>query len=557
MRKKLISSFLFISIFLGGIYTYLYMHKINHYSIPEELLKTKNKIHNTDNLSDKEREILLNFKNIPKYKYKKKYIEIAESIRPILGSENGYTIGSIILEDILLNGELSNEEKLYILNKLRILKNNPYNLVENIQCTMEYIQLGQFVGDRYHIAKGKVALATIFSGLKGYEIANKILEEVLRENNGEINILALINLSENYLFLGEYDKVLENIEKINNYKKYYNEEYLIDIEVIKNSILCETYTKLKNKGKALEYLKKAEYYLNNVKGNYFIGKELVYETALEYYNLQFDFEQLNENKIYKTLKCAEEKNNLRFIYTSYDLLFEYYKKIENFEKYYNLKKKYDLKIKEINEMNYEILTLYTINSIESGIIARNNILLKKKLWGLFGMSLFLIIGIIFLLELFLKSKKNIRIDELTGIYNRKAFNEDIEKLKNKDYYMVIFDIDNFKKINDKYGHPFGDKVLKKVSRRISNKLGKKKETFFYRIGGEEFIIIFKKNSKEEVIYECECIRMAVELLKWKNKELKVTISGGLSKGQENIYEICDKLLYKSKKNGKNKILNNL
>lgn len=150
-------------------------------------------------------------------------------------------------------------------------------------------------------------------------------------------------------------------------------------------------------------------------------------------------------------------------------------------------------------------------------------------------------------------------DELTKAYNRNAFNERLEeKLDLYHRYetifaMCMFDIDDFKYINDTYGHDSGDKVLRKISDKIRQTI--RKSDLFFRVGGEEFIIVFPKTSKEEAYLVVEKIRYVISKMNIIENEY-ITISLGLSEIQKNdtldiIYERVDKLMYQSKKNGKN------
>ena len=83
-------------------------------------------------------------------------------------------------------------------------------------------------------------------------------------------------------------------------------------------------------------------------------------------------------------------------------------------------------------------------------------------------------------------------DELTGLYNRRLFNEAMEeavKLRNESVYLVFLDLDNFKKVNDRHGHYIGDEVLKKLSILLKNTFGLEKHVVS-RWGGDEFAIIY-------------------------------------------------------------------
>ncbi|RII31847.1 GGDEF domain-containing protein [Clostridium chromiireducens] len=152
--------------------------------------------------------------------------------------------------------------------------------------------------------------------------------------------------------------------------------------------------------------------------------------------------------------------------------------------------------------------------------------------------------------------KELKIDKLTGLFNRRAFNEDIKNIADcEKYAMVFIDIDNFRNFNNEYGHHVGDEVLRDVSKAIKNSVRKNDRT--YRYGGEEIVIILKDCDKEKAFIVAEKIRNNVSSID-NSPFLKITISLGVSAHPidgENIEEViqaCDKALLNAKKNGKNK-----
>jgi diguanylate cyclase (GGDEF)-like protein len=153
-----------------------------------------------------------------------------------------------------------------------------------------------------------------------------------------------------------------------------------------------------------------------------------------------------------------------------------------------------------------------------------------------------------------------RIDILTKVYNRKAYNEDIDKAieefyrYNRMFSLIMFDIDHFKKINDKYGHQKGDEILIKVCEIVSDII--RKSDSLYRVGGEEFIIICKNCIKKDAYELAQRIRKRVENYDFG---LKVTISLGVeefSEGMDSnkIYKSVDDLLYEAKNSGRNRVV---
>ena len=158
-------------------------------------------------------------------------------------------------------------------------------------------------------------------------------------------------------------------------------------------------------------------------------------------------------------------------------------------------------------------------------------------------------------------------DELTNIYNRHALDEIgikiIEKCKelNKPFSVAIIDIDFFKKVNDVYGHPSGDLVLKKLADILR---GYASSNFMVgRWGGEEFVIIGSHELKyNEFVKYVKQIREKVAKAKFiteDKKKINITISGGCASiynfdSLEKAVSIADNNLYNAKETGRNKIV---
>jgi diguanylate cyclase (GGDEF)-like protein/PAS domain S-box-containing protein len=158
-------------------------------------------------------------------------------------------------------------------------------------------------------------------------------------------------------------------------------------------------------------------------------------------------------------------------------------------------------------------------------------------------------------------------DSLTGVNNRRYFINLAEKeLKRCRRYghtssLLMFDIDNFKRINDTYGHAAGDQVLKRFS---SLCLGEIRECdIFGRLGGEEFAIILIETDLSSAKIVAERIREVLEfhVMNVNDSELRITASIGISEFQpadepralQIMMERADKALYDAKSNGKNQV----
>jgi diguanylate cyclase (GGDEF)-like protein len=149
-------------------------------------------------------------------------------------------------------------------------------------------------------------------------------------------------------------------------------------------------------------------------------------------------------------------------------------------------------------------------------------------------------------------------DALTNVYNRRALESLLEKEAvrseryARDFSIILFDLDNFKTINDSYGHAVGDEVLKKVADIVQDKLRKGDEVG--RWGGEEFMVVCPETDVGQACMVAERLREALEAGPWKT--VAVTASFGIAHKQDgellgSLYERADKALYAAKRGGKN------
>ena len=120
-------------------------------------------------------------------------------------------------------------------------------------------------------------------------------------------------------------------------------------------------------------------------------------------------------------------------------------------------------------------------------------------------------------------------DKLTGILNQGTYLRKVKDLKEKQV-VIILDIDNFKEINDSYGHKFGDECLSNISHTIKSVFGKYGQC--YRIGGDEFAIILRRHHNVEGLIKCFEIAVAD---RFKNKPCQLSFSLGYSKCEKNDY----------------------
>lgn len=152
-------------------------------------------------------------------------------------------------------------------------------------------------------------------------------------------------------------------------------------------------------------------------------------------------------------------------------------------------------------------------------------------------------------------------DKLTNAYNREFFENNYKRLidtyENEDmqFALAMLDIDDFKKINDTFGHDIGDKVLINLVSKIEKSL--RNDDVIIRWGGEEFILILKVSSKEVLELILEKLRNTIENSKFKNlPKITCSFGGTLYDNEEEINETikrADIALYVAKDDGKNRI----
>jgi diguanylate cyclase (GGDEF)-like protein len=153
-----------------------------------------------------------------------------------------------------------------------------------------------------------------------------------------------------------------------------------------------------------------------------------------------------------------------------------------------------------------------------------------------------------------------KTDPLTGLSNRagsRDFFEDMQSQENKIYSLIMFDIDNFKQINDVHGHQLGDDILIELSALVATLV--RNTDHLARWGGEEFIVICPDTDIKEAFAIANLLREKIAA-KTYSGELTVTCSFGLSSYDQRVknsiqrmFEVADAALYKAKNGGRNRV----
>lgn len=530
--------------------------------IDDEINKIKTKIESGDN----ENAIKIAkdiFDKINQEEYNSQYERIWDISSAIINIPKGRKCTLEMMCKVEDSKKLSKEARLYITKKIKVL----YILSENYAKSSEYIiktiQLAIKNNNIYEEVKSKIELALIYRSIGGHETAINILEEALtisikdKKDDAYMKVYAYINLAEIYIEIEKFDKAKEICNIIPKYEVYLLSEDYRDIEILKNIIESKVYINKDDLISANESLSDASLLITEDKDEYIADKEIEYLIAkAKYYYKIKDYSKSID--IYKNVLdlCEIKKKNSHIKVILYDLI-----NLSTESNNHKLKDKCYEKIIKINKLqenkSHKDYSNYIVEHMNNEANIINNI--KKTKIMYITILIFIAIGIILIPIIYknlMKIKYELIHDGLTDALNRSSLDKNYKSMldKDEDFAIIIFDIDNFKSINDLYGHVFGDIVLINICRVINNMLSK--DTELYRYGGEEFVVLTKNKLKEEVLDIAESIRYYIERIKWK-EEIKVTVSIGVAHSNNEkqfTMEKADENMYKAKNTGKNKVI---
>lgn len=405
-----------------------------------------------------------------------------------------------------------------------------------------------------------VSLARTLIHITAYDMAVEILEEALeapleKEDKTETHIQICTKLAEALVGCKRYEQALEMIE-LGEYKLEGLEGYETYAYGLKMSQV-RAYFGLGDYEMANELLESMDY--ANLESNWEIGADYV----IPYYNIM-GMSLMQKGKIEEALVyfdefldyCDKYSYNLvrlnyvdEFVQAAVQFGYADQEKIKQYGE--GILEYYRQELKITNEMFASImLEAYNI-SMKNVTIEYERTRRRFRIAG--GAVLTVCILIMAILGLFYYYRRT-QIDFLTGAYNRMKLRKVTNALyeRNQQFYIIMFDIDDFKRCNDVHGHAFGDKVLVHISKRVMQILPEM--SLFFRYGGEEFVVLCEMESEGAVKAFAEKIRASVEKLEWETGG-KITISVGVaySEAGKDPFLLADECLYVSKKTGKNKV----
>ncbi len=154
-------------------------------------------------------------------------------------------------------------------------------------------------------------------------------------------------------------------------------------------------------------------------------------------------------------------------------------------------------------------------------------------------------------------------DALTGVRNRRSLDLKLEEeylraaRHNSPLSLLMIDLDRFKQVNDTFGHPAGDEVLRSVARLLKSQL--REQDSLFRYGGEEFAVLLPDTTAKGAFVLGERFRRAVQHASWQNSAITITISIGVASANKEmnsareLLEASDRELYRAKGTGRNRV----
>lgn len=425
-------------------------------------------------------------------------------------------------------------------------------------------------------------LGLYYMGIKGFKQAETYLRTALviyeKIDNVIMASIVFFNIGIILQDTNNHQEALKYFKKTIQVKNQLNENYGLGLA---HMYLSYSFLKLNKVTQAENHIDQAIGILEGIEANErlpytYLFKAQISEAknnkknTLKYIRLSLSFsvkffnaekQTIVFDRIYKLLKKVDDttiKNEfLELFFTQKNTL------MENHIGGVLEKSRAETKLAISNNTNDFLMKLDVLNKKNILIQQVSNRINKKWIGLLFFITLILFLSILRQIRISRNYRKQSLIDFLTGLFNRKAYYQKLDHIYNNTYksnkkpYLLLFDIDDFKNINDKYGHSIGDKVLielGKLLKQVKNDFG-----FSARIGGEEFALVYFSEDKKTVLKYCENLINEIAALKiiYQAIEIRITVSLGVSEinQSENLNTIIsktDKLMYAAKENGRNR-----
>ena len=457
------------------------------------------------------------------------------------------------------------------------------------------LNIEEELNDMNGIIRSLNNIGNVYQNISDYERAlnyyQRALEIVYKINDGETTAVTLNNLGNVYSSKGYFDKALEFYQRSLKIRKELDDKYGIANSYNNIGI---AYQGLKKHKKSLEYYQKSLEIMKKINDKHGIASSYYYSGILyfELQNLKKSLLNLKNGLMYA--RQINDKNIIKSTYLALSKIYyvknQYKKAYDFFVLYVEIKDNIDLEETKRNITELQIKYETERKEKEIEILKKSNSLKELEARRQSTFMVFLVIGFVLLaiLAFFiynqfrLKAYSNTIIaqqnselkdaykkvellastDTLTGISNRrdiiKRFNHETDRFeRNSNPFSIIMgDVDNFKSINDNYGHDCGDFVLKSISDLIKKAI--RKQDSIGRWGGEEFLIILPETDLKGGIKIAEKLRKSIgnNKMVYNYYDLYVTITFGVNvydkaKDINECIKEADKALYVGKIRNKN------
>ncbi|MDQ7086228.1 MAG: GGDEF domain-containing protein [Sulfurovum sp.] len=268
--------------------------------------------------------------------------------------------------------------------------------------------------------------------------------------------------------------------------------------------------------------------------------------------LQYSNESILVNN--RLQKILNSQNALLFCTYENDILYSN----AQFEDYFCTDIMIDYDIKKLNIYQYVDVPLDDYNSLFDYVSTKEEYIYINEDTFILQATSINHSHKLFTLTKVTKLTDKMHIDLLTGAYNKSYFDMRLKRMMQEegDFVVVVLDFDNFKMINDSYGHQVGDSVLKECSSLIKDNM--RKEDIFARWGGEEFLLLLEYQNMSDIMGKIERVREIIAKHTFASIE-RLTVSFGVSARQEEddidtLLKRADEALYEAKESGKNKVI---
>lgn len=432
------------------------------------------------------------------------------------------------------------------------------NLSELYRQSGDTTYLKNMVGVDYLVATTCNILGDRAYGQSYFKIGSEIESKYYIKETANMDYVK----SNYYYYQNNYTQAAKYAnDGINISKKDKNEQnylngliYLARVQIKQNQL-----TKAKNN------LKIVQERINNINSNIIISQYYYYNGCI---NEKLGLYNDAINNYLKSYTLTQSEQLYDVNESILDKLGNLYSKIGDYQKSVEYYQKYIVQEQELSESKEKVNVNIIINMHENDPQNILNEIRIEKSQSNMKVLTFLFIGLFILASIILwayyKKRMNIKKlnlqlnrDILTKAYNRRYIISYMQKLDRQkvDFSVAMLDVDNYKMVNDTYGHMFGDIVLKRLVKTINTVAGDKVSVCRY--GGEEFLLVFEFEDFESTVKIAKRIVRAIESLEWEYGNT-ITASCGLTKHlfKDRIYktlESADKLLYVAKRSGKNRV----